>query len=44
MPSTKISRRVVLDFANDSVIPNPISPKFSKAGSLQGLAKAARIS
>jgi len=35
---------VVLDFANDSVIPNPISPKFSKAGSSQGLAEAVRIS
>jgi len=34
---------VVLDFANESVIPNPISPKFSKAGSLQRLAKASRI-
>ncbi len=34
---------IILDFANESVIPNAISPKFPKAGSLQRLAKAARI-
>lgn len=34
---------IVLDLANQTVIPYPVSPKFSKPNSPKRLAKAARI-